>query len=176
MRANPVRGYPGRTYRFYRGPVVFPFGFGLSYTRFSQSLAQAPTKVMVPLSKHYTSTNTTTLSNNAVRVLHTKCDTTTSLSLHIDVKNTGEADGSHTVLVFSSPPRGAQASEKHLIGFKKVHVLAGSLERVRMNIHVCKHLSTADEFGIRRIQMGEHTLHIGDDIKHQLSLQVDLGN
>lgn len=176
MRANPVRGYPGRTYRFYRGPVVFPFGFGLSYTRFSQSLAQAPTKVMVPLSKHYTSTNTTTLSNNAVRVLHTKCDTTTSLSLHIDVKNTGEADGSHTVLVFSSPPRGAQASEKHLIGFKKVHVLAGSLERVRMNIHVCKHLSTADEFGIRRIQMGEHTLHIGDDLKHQISLQVDLGN
>ncbi|KAL2921195.1 Beta-D-xylosidase 1 [Bienertia sinuspersici] len=175
MRADPRRGYPGRTYRFYKGPVVFPFGFGLSYTRFTQSMAQAPTKVMVPLTNHYTNTNMSTLTNNAVKVLHTNCDNTSPLHLHIDVKNMGEVDGPHTVLLFSTPPSGAHSSEKQLIGFKKVHVLAGSQQRVRMKMHVCKHLSRADEYGIRRIPMGEHTLHIGDDIKHQLSLQVDLG-
>jgi xylan 1,4-beta-xylosidase len=28
MRANPARGYPGRTYRFYTGPTIYPFGKG----------------------------------------------------------------------------------------------------------------------------------------------------
>ena len=82
----------------------------------------------------------------------------------------------HTVLVYSTTPNGAQSSEKHLIGFKNVHVSAGTHQRVRMNLHVCKHLSRADEFGIRRISMGEHILHIGYDLKHQISVQVDLGN
>jgi beta-glucosidase-like glycosyl hydrolase len=176
MRANPSRGYPGRTYRFYKGPVVFPFGFGLSYTRFTQSLAHAPTMLKVSLSNQLTNSNITTLkTNNAIRVLHTNCDSTPYLSLHIDVTNTGEMDGSHTVLIFSTPPHGTHWPEKQLIGFEKVHVLASSQQRVRMKLHVCKHLSRVDEFGIKRIPIGEHTLHIGDDLKHQLSIDVDQG-
>lgn len=175
MRANPSHGYPGRTYRFYRGPVVFPFGFGLSYTRFTQSLAQAPNKAMVPLANQFTSSNISSMNLNALRVLHTKCDNTPSLSLHIDVKNEGKVDGTHTVLVYSTPPDVIKSPEKHLIAFKRVHVGAGSTQRVRMNIHVCTHLSRADEFGIRRIPIGQHTLHIGDDLKHDLSLHVDIG-
>ncbi|XP_074301964.1 beta-D-xylosidase 1-like [Silene latifolia] len=171
MRANPSTGYPGRTYRFYRGPVVFPFGFGLSYGRFTQTLAQAPTKVIVSLSNDYATKNITTL-NNAVRVLHTNCDIP-SVSLHIEVKNTGDLDGSHTILVFSTPPGDTRMPEKHLVGFKKVHLSAGSQQRVQMDVHLCKHLSVADEFGIRRIPIGLHTLHIGDDLKHQLSIQIN---
>jgi len=30
-----MRFPPGRTYRFYTPPPVYPFGFGLSYTQFS---------------------------------------------------------------------------------------------------------------------------------------------
>nr|AAP83934.1 auxin-induced beta-glucosidase [Oxybasis rubra] len=174
MRANPSNGYPGRTYRFYKGPVVFPFGFGLSYTRFTQSLAHAPTKVMVPLANQFTNSNITSFNKDALKVLHTNCDNI-PLSLHIDVKNKGKVDGSHTILVFSTPPKGTKSSEKQLIGFKRVHVFAGSKQRVRMNIHVCNHLSRADEFGVRRIPIGEHTLHIGDDHKHKLSLHIDIG-
>uniref|UniRef100_A0A803NAF7 Fibronectin type III-like domain-containing protein n=1 Tax=Chenopodium quinoa TaxID=63459 RepID=A0A803NAF7_CHEQI len=100
---------------------------------------------------------------------------TTNPGLHIDVMNKGKVDGSHTVLVFSTPPEGTKSPEKQLIGFKRIHVLAGSKQRVKMNIHVCKHLSRADEFGVRMIPVGEHTLHIGDDLKHKLSLHIDLG-
>jgi beta-glucosidase len=35
----------GRTYRYYDGPVQYPFGFGLSYTKFSYNMQQAPKKL-----------------------------------------------------------------------------------------------------------------------------------
>lgn len=168
MRADPAHNYPGRTYRFYKGPVVYPFGHGLSYTTFQHSIAQAPTSIsvsMVPI--HLENSNTTTLANG-VRVSHTKCSNLL-MGLHVDVKNTGTIDGAHTVMVFSSPPQGKWATDKQLVGFQKVHVVAGGLQRVKLDLHVCKHMSVVDQFGIRRVPMGEHTLHIGD-LKHSLTI------
>jgi hypothetical protein len=53
MRANPAKGYPGRTYRFYTGPTIHPFGHGLSYTSFTHSIAHAPSQLTVRLSAHH---------------------------------------------------------------------------------------------------------------------------
>uniref|UniRef100_A0A5B7AKF3 Putative beta-D-xylosidase n=1 Tax=Davidia involucrata TaxID=16924 RepID=A0A5B7AKF3_DAVIN len=171
MRADPSKGYPGRTYRFYKGPVVFPFGHGMSYTTFAHTLAHAPNAVSVPLATLYGLENSTALIN-AIRVTHTNCDTLL-LGVHIDVKNTGAMDGTHTILMFSTPPTGKWSPNKQLVGFEKAHVVAGGQQRVRFDIHVCKHLSVVDQFGIRRIPMGEHSLHIGD-LKHSISLQATL--
>ncbi|KAK9161716.1 hypothetical protein Syun_008057 [Stephania yunnanensis] len=173
MRADPRTGYPGRTYRFYKGPVVYPFGHGLSYTKFSNTIAKAPTLVSVPLDGRHTATSLNTsslLTDLAVRVTHTKCSGL-SMSIHVDVKNTGRVDGSHTLLVFSNPPTGKWAPQRQLVAFEKVHVPAGSQQRVRVGIHVCKHLSVIDKQGIRRIPIGEHKLDIGD-LSHSVSLQA----
>lgn len=167
MRSDPSKGYPGRTYRFYKGPVVYPFGHGMSYTRFSQTIANGPTVVSIPLHGHR---NTTTLSSNDVRVNHAKCDRL-SLTLHVDVKNEGPLDGTHTMLVFSTPPAGHWAPHKQLVAFQKVHVPVGSVQQVTVNIHVCKYLSIVDKSGIRRIPIGEHGIHVGD-IRHSVSLQA----
>jgi hypothetical protein len=35
MRVDPSSGYPSRTYRFYTGPKVYEFGYGLSYSNYS---------------------------------------------------------------------------------------------------------------------------------------------
>ncbi|KAJ4722056.1 Beta-D-xylosidase [Melia azedarach] len=172
MRADPARGYPGRTYRFYKGPVVFPFGHGLSYASFRYTLSSAPKTFSVPLATSLYSFKNTTISSKAIRVVHTNCDAM-SLSVHVDVKNTGDMDGTHTLLVFSTPPAGNWDPNKQLIGFKKVHIAAGSLQNVKVDIHVCKHLSVVDQFGIRRIPMGDHDLQIGD-LKHSISLQSSL--
>ncbi|KAJ7955192.1 Beta-D-xylosidase [Quillaja saponaria] len=169
MGMRPSRGYPGRTYRFYKGPVVYPFGHGLSYTTFTHKLAKAPNKVSVQLANLNAFTNSTLLTKG-LRVSHTKCDALT-IGLHVDVKNEGNVDGTHTLLIFSTPPAGKWTATKQLVGFEKVHVLAGSNQRVKVGIHVCKHLSVVDHFGIRRIPMGEHELHVGD-LKHSISLEA----
>ncbi|XP_022760646.1 beta-D-xylosidase 1-like [Durio zibethinus] len=173
MGMRPTGDYPGRTYRFFKGPVVFPFGHGMSYTTFKQSLALAPTELPVLLDTNHYATKNSTLTSNSIRVKHANCDSL-SLLVHIDVENTGNMDGTHTLLVFSTPPAaGKWSPNKQLIGFYRVHVVAGSKQPVKINIHACKHLSVVDEFGIRRIPMGAHTLHIGD-LKHSISLQANL--
>ena len=35
---------PGRTYRYYTGPVLFPFGFGMSYTTFDMNCDPTPSE------------------------------------------------------------------------------------------------------------------------------------
>lgn len=170
MRASG--GYPGRTYRFYKGPVVFPFGHGLSFTSFAHKLAQFPSQVSLPTSSRINSTILST--TNALKVSHTDCSSL-SLGLHIDVKNTGTMDGTHTLLVFSTPPAGKWSTDKQLVGFQKVHVPVGSQQRVVIGVHVCKHFSVVDQFGVRRIPMGDHQIHIGGDLNHLISLKPDLG-
>lgn len=171
MHADPSRGYPGRTYRFYKGPVVFPFGYGLSYTSFRHTLANGPSKISIPFTSLKASKNTTLLSK-AIRVSHTSCETL-NLGMHIDVENIGEMDGTHTIMVFASTTSsvGEVGPEKQLIAFEKVDVAAKSKQRVRVHINACNHLSIVDQFGIRRIPIGEHNLHIGDDLKHTILLQ-----
>ncbi|XP_057516260.1 probable beta-D-xylosidase 2 [Amaranthus tricolor] len=165
MRSGP--GYPGRTYRFYQGPVVYPFGYGLSYTHFTHTIAEAPLEVVVPLDGHRKSN--ASASGKAIRVTHARCNQL-SLAVHVDVKNQGSKDGAHTLLVFSRPPAGKWAPHKQLVAFEKVHVPAGSQQRVYVHIHVCKYLSVVDKSGIRRIPMGDHSIHIGD-ARHSISLK-----
>lgn len=38
MRMRPDGKFPGRTHRYYRGDVIYPFGYGLSYTSFRYAM------------------------------------------------------------------------------------------------------------------------------------------
>ncbi|XP_016505031.1 beta-D-xylosidase 1 isoform X2 [Nicotiana tabacum] len=85
--------------------------------------------------------------------------------------NPGDMDGTHTLLIFSKPP---PAATKQLVAFQKVHVAAGAQQRVNININACKHLTVADQFGVRRIFMGEHKIHVGEDINHSITFHASL--
>ncbi|XP_015082797.1 probable beta-D-xylosidase 2 [Solanum pennellii] len=171
MRSNLAKGYPGRTYRFYKGPLVYPFGHGLSYTKFITTIFEAPKTLAIPIDGRHTY-NSSTISNKSIRVTHAKCSKI-SVQIHVDVKNVGPKDGSHTLLVFSKPPVDIWVPHKQLVAFQKVYVPARSKQRVAINIHVCKYLSVVDRAGVRRIPIGEHSIHIGD-AKHSLSLQASV--
>ncbi|CAA0829382.1 Probable beta-D-xylosidase 2 [Striga hermonthica] len=166
MHPDSKRSYPGRTYRFYNGTIVFPFGYGLTFTNFKRTIAHGPTKISIPLIKSTKAINNTTLSSKAIRVSRVKCDTL-SLALEVDVENQGQMDGHDTIMVFAS----TNGVVKNLVAFEKVHVLKGRKKRIRFKIDACRHLSVVDRLGIRRIPLVEHILHIGENIEHVVTIQ-----
>ena len=51
LRPDDTHGYPGRTYKFFNGSTVFPFGYGLSYTKFNYTLTALQTSQPIKLNR-----------------------------------------------------------------------------------------------------------------------------
>lgn len=173
MRPNPTTGFPGRTYRFYKGPTVFSFGDGMSYTTFTHELvAAAPPKVVsVPLEeKHACRRSSSECKSIDADAVEESCKNL-GFNVNLRVKNEGKMRGSHTVFLFSSPPNLHNAPHKQLIGFQKLHLEAEGEGVVRFDVDVCKHLSVVDENGKRKLALGDHLLHVGN-LKHSLTVRI----
>lgn len=169
-KTRPINRLPGSNLPFLQGPSRLPIRVRFKLFKILPLHSRSPNKNL---------TSSLESLSQYLRRSHRNQSLSHRLRLHlrspllIDVKNTGTVDGSHTILVFAAAPNQIWSPEKHLIGFEKVHLIAGSQKRVRMGIHVCDHLSRVDQFGTRRIPTGEHKLHIGD-LTHSISLHVDL--
>ena len=92
----------GKTYRYCEKPVLYPFGYGLSYTKFSYSNL----KLSSP-------------------VLDRKNGT---MNLSLTVKNTGSRDGDEVVQLYIHQ-QGQQAI-KELKGYQRVHLKKGETKQV----------------------------------------------
>lgn len=167
MRPNPATGYPGRTYRFYTGEVVYSFGDGLSYSPVKHHLVSAPKLVSVPLEEGHVCHSS---SCKSIDVVEEKCQNL-NFDIHMRVKNMGGMSGSHTIFLFSSPPSVHNSPQKHLLGFEKVFLPAQAVASVRFKVDVCKDLSLIDEVGSRKVALGLHVLHVGD-LKHSLNVRI----
>ncbi|MBS1663301.1 MAG: glycoside hydrolase family 3 C-terminal domain-containing protein [Bacteroidetes bacterium] len=88
-------GMKGRTYRYYNGPVQYPFGYGLSYTSFDYSWLQQP-------KKSYTVKD--------------------SLTFSITVDNKGAMDGDEVVQAYIEYPSVERMPVRELKAFKRVSV------------------------------------------------------
>lgn len=87
-----------RTYRYMSQEPLYPFGYGLSYTRFAYSKAK--------------------LSSKRIKA-------GASVTLKLDVANTGGVDGDEIVQVYVKRLGDAQAPVKALKGFQRVSLKAG---------------------------------------------------
>lgn len=175
MRADPANGYPGRTYRFYTGDLLYGFGHGLSYTSFSLQLVSAPNRLSLSLSKSNWKRSILAQEHNRLGYIYVDKVPSCSLSkfsIRISVTNDGDMDGSHVLLLFSRVPQTIQgAPQKQLVGFDRVHVPAHKSVQTSLLIDPCEFLSFGNDQGNRILALGEHTL-ILDDIEHVLSIEM----
>ncbi|KAF3772540.1 putative beta-D-xylosidase 6 [Nymphaea thermarum] len=158
MRPNASRGYPGRTYRFYTGEVIYEFGHGLSYTNYSYKIISAPEKVSVvgELYENY--------GKDHFHIDELPSCEKLAFSLHVSVFNEGNRHGSNVIMLFSSGPKGFKgAPRKQLIGFERVHVKSQKSTNVIFMVRPCEHLSLADENGQRIIAIGAHVIMVGGE-------------
>jgi beta-glucosidase len=122
-----------RTYRYFKGTPLYPFGYGLSYSRYEYGkvrLSTATLKAGEPL------------------------------TVDAEVKNTGQRDGDEVVQLYLTYPKLPGAPTRALCGFQRVHIPAGNTQQVHLTIDP-RSLSYVNESGDRRIAAGSYSLSIG---------------
>jgi beta-glucosidase len=123
----------GRTYRYFEGEPLWPFGYGLSYTTFSYSnltLPDAPIRAGGPLDASVT------------------------------VTNTGKVGGDEVVQLYLKFPEVPGAPIRALRGFQRVHLEPGASQKVEFHLK-SRDLSMVTEAGDFIIAEGKYTVAIG---------------
>ncbi|KAK9084421.1 hypothetical protein Scep_030892 [Stephania cephalantha] len=170
LRPDDTLGYPGRTYKFFNGTTVYPFGYGLSYSTYNYTLPlTSPRSVNIKLGKLQHCRDLTFNEGAfrpacpAVLVEDTACEE--ELEFEVDVFNNGTMDGSHVVMVYSTPPAGiARTHAKKVIGFQRVFVQAGESTTVKFTFNVCKSLSIVEYNGYTLLPSGGHTITVDNGL------------
>ncbi|KAK4399329.1 Beta-xylosidase/alpha-L-arabinofuranosidase 1 [Sesamum angolense] len=172
MRLRPVDslGYPGRTYKFFNGSTVYPFGYGLSYTNFTYKPVSTKNKLNIRLNKFQHCKDLEYSDGSykpacpAVLIDDLKCESH-KVELAIEVANTGKRDGSDVVMVYWSATSGiAEAPIKQLVAFKRVLVKAGRSEKLKFELNGCKSFGIVNNSGYKLLPSGGGKIEIGDGL------------
>lgn len=169
LRPDDINGYPGRTYRFFNGSIVYPFGYGLSYTKFKYNLTSSSSSVHIKLNRFQHCRHLIYDKDSfrppcpSVLTDHLSCDD--DIKFEVEVANVGSRDGSEVVMLYSKPPEGIVGAHiKQVIGFKRLFVKAGSRKKVKFNLNLCKSLRLIDYSAYSVLPSGKHTIVLGDDV------------
>ena len=123
-----------RTYRYFKGKVRYPFGYGLSYTTFAYSgLACQP-----------------------------EVTTGQKVEVSVKVKNTGKREGDEVVQLYVAHPQDGQTIRpiRSLKGFRRVHLQAGEEREVRFTL-TPEDLALCDRKGNLVQQAGNVSIFVG---------------
>ncbi|KAG2700953.1 hypothetical protein I3760_06G020500 [Carya illinoinensis] len=171
IRSEPSSGYPGRTYRFYKGEKVFEFGYGLSYSNYAYNFSSV-TQSKFHFQLNQPSKATQTPEAKLVSELGEKLCERKKFSITIGIKNNGKMAGKHPVLLFTRKEKPSNGSPvKQLVGFQSVKLNAGESAEVGFVLSPCEHLSRANEVGLMVIEPGLHFLVVGDE-EYPVSISI----
>lgn len=169
MRPDPSSGYPGRTYRFYNGPKVFEFGYGLSYTTYSyEFISSTPITIhlnhlMPSFQANDESSSSSSIRSLSVSKIGTDICERLKFSTHVGVENIGSIAGKHPVLLFVRHERRSNGRPvKQLVGFESVSLNSRERAEIEFVLNPCEHLSTANEDGFMVIEEGYRYLVVED--------------
>ena len=96
----------GRTYRYFKGDPLFPFGYGLSYTTFNYGNIKLEQTIKV---------------GETAKII-------------VPVTNTGNRDGEEVVQVYLKKQEDAEGPVKTLRAFKRVQIPAGKTVNVELEL------------------------------------------
>jgi len=122
-----------RTYRYFSGTPLYPFGYGLSYTSFAYSALKVPEGPVK--------------AGDPVRA-------------SVTVKNTGKVAGDEVAELYLTFPNVPGAPLKALRGFQRVHLEPGASQQISFELKP-RDLSMVTEAGEPEIPEGTFTLSIG---------------
>ncbi len=122
-----------RTYRYFDGPVLYPFGFGLSYTTFT-----------------YTD----------LKLDHASVNAGDPLTATVKVTNIGTREGTEVAELYLTPPQRPGSPRHTLQGIQRLTLAPGESRTLTFTLHPDQ-LSFVDAAGHRAIRSGEYRLTIG---------------
>jgi beta-glucosidase len=122
-----------RTYRYFAGQPLYPFGHGLSYSTFAYS---------------------------GLRLAKPTIAAGEPLEVEAEVRNTSGRDGDEVVQAYLVFPKLPGAPRHALRGFARVHVKAGESRTVHFSLGE-RDLSHVDEAGTRAVAAGAYRLSVG---------------
>ncbi|CAO2141541.1 unnamed protein product [Urochloa humidicola] len=171
MRMRAAGGYPGRSYRFYNGKAVYKFGFGLSYSKFSQRLVTGrknPAHNTSLLAADGLMAVTEDRASYDINAIGDVVCEQLKFPAVVKVKNHGPMDGKHTALVFLRWPNATDGRPvRQLIGFQSQHLKVGEKANLRFELSPCEHFSRVRRDGRRVIDKGSHFLKVG---RHEVEI------
>jgi beta-glucosidase len=122
-----------RTYRYFEGEPLYPFGYGLSYSKFEYS---------------------------NLKLSSTELDAGNPLEVDVDVKNAGQHAGDEVVELYITFPKLPGAPLRALRGFSRVHLGTGDAQHVKLTLQP-RDLSYVNETGDRMVAAGDYSITAG---------------
>jgi beta-glucosidase len=124
----------GKTYRYFRGEPLYPFGYGLSYTRFEYG---------------------------GLKLDRKRYSTNQNVQVSAEVRNVGDRAGDEVVqLYLTDLAASAPVPVRALKGVRRVHLKPGEKTRVTFTL-TPRDLTMVDERGRRLLESGEFRVTVG---------------
>jgi beta-glucosidase len=123
----------GRTYRYFKGEPLWPFGYGLSYTTFKYSNLSLP---------------------------NAHIDAGDPLNVSVTVTNAGRVAGDEVAELYLKFPGVPGAPSIALRGFQRIHLDPGASQIVKFHLKR-RDLSTVTEAGDIIVAQGKYTVSVG---------------